>query len=325
VGPNGEENGIPSNGDLPEPVEDLEPMFEPGEVAASSCGDFEVKVWELDTGKMLHSFRTGLIYVHDFSPCGSKVLVRSQVWDIEKEEAVTKFDEHIERVDDGAFSPCGSIVVTKSDNYAFMWNAKTGETIKEFELEDARHTKAVDFSPSGDKFFFVNKYREIIVVDRTGEKQIIFDKHEGSIWAGAEFSHCGEKIVSGCRDGEIYIWDPESGEVFDKFENKEGIYSISISFCGELLACGERTDSVSVWNIETEEVISTFDKHDSSVHNVGFTSCGEKVLSSTSSLSPMSEGIPLLWEVETGEVIFEFDEHTDASTSTVIYKGIPGE
>jgi len=328
VGPNGEENGIPSNGDLPEPVEDLEPMFEPGEVAATGIGDIEaIKVWDLETGEVIHNLEGGIGTRIEFSPCGSRILDASatqEIWDLENEEVITEFEEHDERVWAAAYSPCGSIAVTQCEHYLYMWEVETGEVIKEIGLEDASYARVADFSPTGDKFLYVNSLKEVFIRDRNGEMLLTFEEHEGSVTRAAAFSYCGEKVITGCTRDKVLIWDPETGEVLHEFDHGDDVTSVALSPCGELAASGGRDNKAKVWEVETGEIVSIFDKHERSVEKIEFTPCGEKILSLR--FEPIRPGaVPMLWEVETGELLLEFDEHTDSCQGMAIYQGLPGE
>ena len=96
---------------------------------------------------------------------------------------------------------------------------------------------------------------------------------------------------------QIYVWDPETGEVLIKFAGWE--FTLSSDSClvagsspNETLTDSKRIDSnVSVWDISSGEQIALFTEHSDWVREITFSPCGKYIAS--------SDGILRVWDIAT--------------------------
>jgi len=317
--------------------DDIDPMFEPGEVAVSDGPGVGTIVWDIETGEVLyeretHISRTGT----EFSPCGSKIIgggSEMEVWDLEKDEIIMESSADEIRIRYSAVSPCGNIILTPSNERISMWDSETGEKIR--AIEDVTTTQPLgdpEFSPSGDRFMVSNvDFDRITVWDRTGEKLVEFEEHGALADTRTNtvaFSPCGEKIMSADYDGsgKIRLWDSETGEVLRKFDyHSEVLRAVEFSPCGEVAASSCRDSLAKVWEIESKETISSFDIGQGELLEMEFTPCQEKIVSLYSG-SEDPDRIKV-WEVETGNLLYEIDDFERYAEihGISVYQGVPGE
>lgn len=122
-------------------------------------GNRDIKIWEVRSGKLLHSMPTEDISVNTFafSPSGRQLASNSlpspvvKLWDVKSGQWLRDFSDHRNPVDAIAFSPNGDLLATGSrDHTVKLWNVQTGKVIKTLEAHDD-YVGRVDFSTDGQK------------------------------------------------------------------------------------------------------------------------------------------------------------------------------
>ena len=103
----------------------------------------------------------------------------------------------------------------------------------------------------------------------------------------AEISPDGKRIVSGCNDGTITIWDIATSTELITFRGHEGgINAVSFSPDGKRIVSGGG-DNISkhiikVWDAATGEELMTVGEHDGWIWSVAFSANSEYIVSSSS-------------------------------------------
>ncbi|KAF7433836.1 hypothetical protein PC9H_005802, partial [Pleurotus ostreatus] len=172
-----------------------------------------IRVWDTESGEDLLGGMEGHDMINSvaFSSDGSKLASSSEdhgirLWDTKNGQMLKLLEGHRNHVEMVAFSSCAEKLISAScDKTVCIWDTMSGELVKRLE----GHTDLVvcaSFSPNQD-----------IVVSGSMDKSIrVWDSGSGEILAVYEvpsevlsvaFSGDGKKIISGCNDGGVHIWD----------------------------------------------------------------------------------------------------------------------
>ncbi len=186
-----------------------------------------LSIWNLKTGKVRLTFfetnNSTPIPVEcgiSFSPnnkwiavssCGYSVPVK--VWDFKKRKTVSvlKYSRSTSRV---AFSPDGKYVAGGGIGFAYLWDAKTGKIVREF---DEGIVSAVAFTPNGR--FVVFAYLDGVVDFynvKTGKLSRSLKSPSDSI-VYMDISHDGKFLVTGNLGNTFRLWDLRTGKVIATF------------------------------------------------------------------------------------------------------------
>jgi len=162
---------------------------------------------------------------------------------------------------------------------------------------------------SGDSFF----------VGKTGNKARKWNTKSASIdmeYLGHEkgilcFERVGENaIATGAGDGNIMIWNEESGKLLHKINaHREPIFDLKLSNDGSLLASAAWDGVINFWDTETWERYKYVYNEGNSAYELAFSEHDAYLITAL-----LDKSLRLL-EVETGRFVKELVGHTEIVTS----------
>jgi len=268
-------------------------------------GQYTVKLWDLERGSVLRTFRghRQRIYSVVFSPCGDQIASASldgtvKTWDViagTEKQSFTGVGYPFHSV---AIAPhCGMIAAGGADNRVYLWNVDTGKLVTTIE----RHlgaVKSVAFSPSGDLLVSGSVDRSVNIWDvRQNRPARTLRGHNSSV-ESVTFFKDGKTLVSGSADGTIKIWDVESGSETGNLSpttSKRGVslLSLSLSSNGRLIATSSWDTVISFWGVEERKVLRTLTAD--SFPRIAFNPDGELLAAGTTANTVS------LWDAQTGK------------------------
>lgn len=236
--------------------------------------DRDVKIWDANTGAQMHTLKG----------CSGSILDLSIAHDNR------------------------SIIAATSSNNLLVWDVSTGR---------ARHTLtghvdkvvAVDFS----------KYSSRHVVSAAYDRTIkVWDLHKGyctntilfhSNCNALSFSMDGQTICSGHLDGNLRLWDIQTGKLLSEVAaHSLPVTSLSLSRDGNVILTSGRDNVHNLFDMRTLEVCGTFRANGNRVASNWSRSC----LSSDDSYvaAGSADGSVHIWSISNAKIVSTLKEHT---------------
>ena len=314
-------------------------VFSPdGQTLASNSGGTTIRLWDMDTGKHLHTLTAHEKSVNNmsadedwfnnmvFSPDGQTLASTGgiwndrtiRLWDVNTGKHLHTLIRHTYGVNSMSFSPDGQTLASGSkDETIRLWDTDTGEQLRTFKAHK-NSVNSVSFSRDGQTLASVGGYdpglpssgigasTTIRLWDAaTGQQLYALTGHEGEV-RSVSFSPNGQTLVSdSTEDNTIHLWDVNTGQQLRTLTGHRGqVISVSLSPDGRTLASSSWNGTIRLWDIDTGQQLHVLTAHEESVNSVSFSPDG-RTLASVS-----MDNTIRLWDVNTSQQLRTFTGHT---------------
>lgn len=223
-------------------------VFDPtAKLVATAHGDNTVKLFEVDTGRLLRTLT------------GHRDIVRGV-----------------------AFNPRGDVLATASwDDTIRLWDVATGASTRELK----GHTKpanAVAFDPSGDRLASAASDGSIRVWDvASGQLLKVLTGHTSSV-RDVTFSPDGASLASASADRTARIWEVDTGKLRSTFAGSAGhtgtVWSVAFNRQGTLLVTSGQDGVAKVWDVESGRNVSTISERRAGINEAEFNAAGNRII-----------------------------------------------
>lgn len=267
-----------------------------GTQLASGSSDRLVRVWDLATGKILHTLtgHTSNISAVAFSPDGSQLASATGVqyyapdvgelklWDT-KTWSQRAFEGHTQFISSVAFTPDGKRIASAgADKTIKIWDTSTGDKLLTIPAH-SKSIRTVAFSPDGQILASASADKTIKLWDaETGRVLRTLTGHSDEVRSVA-FSPDGQRLASTGHDNTLRFWLVSTGQLLNSLSGyKDLVDSISFSPDGKRLALagGRYASTSSIMVLDASTLGERFSVQVNPFPRcVAFTSDGQRLVS----------------------------------------------
>lgn len=243
-----------------------------GSLVASGGGDKVIRVWDVKTGKELHTWK---------GPSSFTCVVR--------------------------FSPDGKTLAAAgyesgTGNAIYRFNLATGKELPRLAGHATGGVRRLLFTPDNKRIVSGGFDGFVRVWDVESAKEVRSFKTETGTVYGLALSPDGRTVATAGRDG-LRVWDVATGrEQPHDAMNKHNCVAVTFSPDGKMIASGDNT-SVTVWELATGKDVMTLKGFKGEVSYLIYSADGRTLF--TSSYDKMVR----MWEVRTGRMVHEVEAH----------------
>lgn len=250
------------------------------------------------------------VYSLEFSPDDSKLIAGGDesiiVRDPISGDVIMDFTEHEDSPKFVTFSTDGKKVASApsqlgQDTTILIWKTESGEIVDDYTLDDS--IGSIVFSPDDSMLAMNGTYRDkqVNVLNlETGDFKTFGEEEIGV--SDVAFTSDSEKVIAGCGDGTIKIWEIDSGDIIKIKDNVGETHALDISSDDNLIVFSALGEPIKIWDIDADEVITTFEEQ-GIVDNLTFSADDTMVVSGS------RDGTVKIWDVDTGKTLVDFTNH----------------
>jgi RNA polymerase sigma factor (sigma-70 family) len=285
-----------------------------GRWLASGGFDGSVRLWDVDTGKVIHVLRghgrevKSLVFSRDGQVLTSGSYDQTiRLWNTATGQELQAREGHSGRVHALAIAPNGRVAATAcGDRSIHLWSLATGQ-----ELHILRgHTggvSSVAFSPDGRVLASASGDRTIRIWDaETGQEMRQLLGHAGDVYTLA-FTRVDNLLVSGGADRTLRFWDWSRGKQVRQLSADDPVCNMSLSLDGRIV--GTDGEQIQLWDVATGKEV-----HRASARSMTLAADGRSFVTQD------ANGMVHVWNLSSGTEQYAFQAPGGATR----YTGTPG-
>lgn len=259
--------------------------------------DKTIKIWDVDTGKMLRKFESqigqgpeGMLYASSLSPDGNLLAVAGYKVSTEKENYIVLIDlekgvqvataiGHVDVINSLAFSGDGKYLASGSaDQTIRIWKLAGQETLPLLlSIPVNGIVTSLSFNSRTQDIAVAFESRDVVVfplatLEQGLAKPIprVFKHHKGAV-EKVVYSPDGAYLASSSLENELLLWKPDGTLLKDFGDLNEPIYAMSFSADGKILVGLNVKGKGMSWSIPSGNKFSDFNGHDNTVFCATFS------------------------------------------------------
>jgi WD40 repeat protein/tRNA A-37 threonylcarbamoyl transferase component Bud32 len=213
-----------------------------GRYLLTAYDDYIVKMWDIETGEELRSFRGGTM---------------------------------------ACFGRDGRIILSAGDNVQIV-DAESGKQLARWRIPGSGRIGALDVDPSGRRIVTAGHDVPLTVWDiETQSELMTLDSTSTNLWS-VTFSPDGRFLAAASDDLTTRLWNAENGlQIAVLTGHKQTVRCVAFSPNGSLLATGADDGTIHIHDTATLRSLATFPAHTTDVSDVSFSPDGRWLLSAS--------------------------------------------
>jgi WD40 repeat protein len=285
-----------------------------GEIAISGSNDNTCVVWDMHTGRMIHTLRghTSSITAVAITPDGKRAISGSDdttciIWDNITGQALYTLKAHTHWIGSVSISKDGKMAISgsgndysRNNNYnCILWDLNSGKVLYDLKGHECEII-AVSFSPDNKKAFSCSCDNKFFIWDlNTGERIITLDEHANEFKStkAVTFAPDGNKAFSIQIYYNSIVLNLENGKAVEHVleGHTNEINCVAITPDCKRAITGSRDKTCIIWDLITGKAIKILNGHTSYVTAVAITPDGKKAISGS------WDNTCIVWDLETGK------------------------
>lgn len=279
---------------------------------ATASFDWQVKVWDVRTGRNLYSLtgHTGAVYAVTFYNAPSPKLATSgldstlRLWWADLSGGVVGVDYN-SSITSVQYGPGGQLALGTKDGGVWLRTLIGDQRIGEHALAVRR----LAFNAAGNRLVSASDDGQAIVWDVSSGAALLTLTHNETFpieVSALAYSSDGQWIATGAADGLVQIWDGATGErvlQMNSGERQPQVKALAFSPDGTQVAASTDFGTILVWERATGTVLYTFAEHFGAVNALAYAVDGRQLASGD------DDGQIVIWDMTTGQVQTRFAAH----------------
>ncbi|MDM8559021.1 RT0821/Lpp0805 family surface protein [Candidatus Parabeggiatoa sp. HSG14] len=271
-----------------------------GQTLATSSQDKTARLWQVSSGKLLHTLRhTSSVWSAAFSPNGQTLATTSyhdntaRLWQVSSGKLLHTLEGHKDSVRSVAFSPDSQMLATSSeDKTARLWQVSSGKLLRTFT-----GVRNVAFSPDSQTLATSSNDNTASLWQVSSGKLLrIFKGHKYYV-KNVAFSPDGQMLAT-VSNKTARLWQVSSGKLLHTLKgHKDYVWSVAFSPDGLTLATASKDRTARLWQVSSGKLLHTLKGHKDYVWSVAFSPDGLTLATAS------RDRTARLWQVSSGQLL----------------------
>lgn len=287
---------------LPSPVRDLS-VSPKGQILSTTDDAGSVTLWDIAGGQPFWQLTHQEARSTTFSPAGDVLAIGHadgliSLWSVAGKRQTSRLSGHTDSVEALTFSPDGRQLISGSaDGSIKLWDVARMEPLHEPLTGHRGRVESISLHPEGRLLASSSRGRgwkgddRILLWDTaTGQLAQELNLNDHTSPMSVAFSPDGQLLAAAQTDGDISLWDIQTGQLHSRLTDISRPASTSsvinsfspIAFSpdGSLLAAGNEYGALTVWDVTTRQPINRpRTGHTGAIRSLAFTPAGDILIS----------------------------------------------
>jgi WD40 repeat protein len=282
-----------------------------GRQIVSGSSDKTLKVWDLESGRLIHSLEghTDSVRTLALSTDGRHVISGSddqtlKVWDLESGRLVRSLEGHTDSVTTLTLTSDGRQIISGTYNGVFkVWDLHSGRMIRSIE-KDKDWIYPQLLTPNGlqivsdaidgttETWEYKNSRIMRLLIRQLGPVRMLAltpDMHQ---------------VISISSSNTLKVWELEDGRLLRSLRGHWGhVNEVAVTPDGHTLVSGSDDNTLMVWDFDSGRLLHSMESHMGSVNAVAVTPDGHRIVSGS------DDNTIKVWDLQSGRLLRSMEGH----------------